>query len=139
LRPETIAAGRNFDLLSAIGFSKREIEAANIHVCGAMTVEGAPHLKAEHYAVFRLRQPVRPHRQALPVGGKHNPHDGGGAAVHLGAPISKDHQHAERSDGRGLQGGLSPVLAARAQANALYARRLETVAAADSQLIASTR
>src|SRR5437899_7139067 len=41
-----------FDLLSALGFTKREIEAANIHVCGAMTVEGAPHLKAEHYPIF---------------------------------------------------------------------------------------
>jgi ribonucleoside-diphosphate reductase alpha chain len=46
-----------FDLLSAIGFSKREIEAANIHACGAMTVEGAPHLKSEHYAVFDCANP----------------------------------------------------------------------------------
>jgi len=46
-----------FDLLAAIGFSKREIEAANIHVCGAMTVEGAPHLKPEHYAVFDCANP----------------------------------------------------------------------------------
>src|SRR5215211_4766790 len=37
-----------FDLLTALGFTKREIDAANIHVCGAMTVEGAPHLKPEH-------------------------------------------------------------------------------------------
>ncbi len=28
------------------------MEACNVHVCGAMTVEGAPHLKPEHYAVF---------------------------------------------------------------------------------------
>ncbi len=41
-----------FDLLAWLGFTKAEIEAANIHVCGAMTVEGAPHLKREHYAVF---------------------------------------------------------------------------------------
>ncbi len=46
-----------FDLLTALGFSKREIEAANVHVCGAMTVEGAPHLKAEHYAVFDCANP----------------------------------------------------------------------------------
>src|SRR6201999_913329 len=45
------------DLLAAIGFTKREIEAANIHVCGAMTVEGAPHLKAEHYPVFDCANP----------------------------------------------------------------------------------
>ena len=46
-----------FDLLAALGFGKREIEAANIHVCGAMTVEGAPHLKAEHYPVFDCANP----------------------------------------------------------------------------------
>jgi ribonucleoside-diphosphate reductase alpha chain len=46
-----------FDLLLALGFGKREIEAANIHVCGAMTVEGAPHLKPEHYGVFDCANP----------------------------------------------------------------------------------
>ncbi len=46
-----------FDLLAALGFSKREIEAANIHVCGAMTVEGAPHLKPVHYPVFDCANP----------------------------------------------------------------------------------
>src|SRR5690348_4278101 len=47
----------NFDMLAHLGFNRREIEAANIHVCGAMTVEGAPHLKAEHYAVFDCANP----------------------------------------------------------------------------------
>jgi len=46
-----------FDLLGALGFSKRDIEAANVHICGAMTVEGAPHLKDEHYAVFDCANP----------------------------------------------------------------------------------
>jgi ribonucleoside-diphosphate reductase alpha chain len=50
-------ASPNFDLLAHLGFSRREIEAANIHVCGAMTVEGAPHLKGEHYAVFDCANP----------------------------------------------------------------------------------
>jgi ribonucleoside-diphosphate reductase alpha chain len=50
-------ASPTFDLLAALGFGKREIEAANVHVCGAMTVEGAPHLKAEHYAVFDCANP----------------------------------------------------------------------------------
>jgi ribonucleoside-diphosphate reductase alpha chain len=53
---EAIAAP-NFDLLAAVGFSRREIEAANVHICGAMTVEGAPHLKAEHYSVFDCANP----------------------------------------------------------------------------------
>src|SRR5271163_3814899 len=50
-------AAPSFDLLSHLGFTKREIEAANIHVCGAMTVEDAPHLKPEHYAVFDCANP----------------------------------------------------------------------------------
>jgi len=47
----------NFDLLSHMGFSKKEIEAANIHVCGAMTLEGAPALKDEHLPVFDCANP----------------------------------------------------------------------------------
>ena len=54
--PEVIASP-SFDLLAHMGFSKREIEACNVHVCGAMTVEGAPHLKAEHYSVFDCANP----------------------------------------------------------------------------------
>ena len=46
-----------FDLLQHLGFSKADIEAANIHVCGAMTLEGAPHLKPEHYPVFDCANP----------------------------------------------------------------------------------
>ncbi|MDF1873453.1 vitamin B12-dependent ribonucleotide reductase, partial [Vannielia sp.] len=42
----------SFDLLSSLGFTKAQIEAANDHVCGTMTLEGAPHLKEEHYSVF---------------------------------------------------------------------------------------
>lgn len=42
----------SFNLLRTIGFTKAEIEAANEYVCGTMTVEGAPHLKPEHYPVF---------------------------------------------------------------------------------------
>jgi ribonucleoside-diphosphate reductase alpha chain len=44
----------NFEwsLLEALGFTEEEIEAANDYVCGTMTVEGAPYLKAEHLPVF---------------------------------------------------------------------------------------
>ncbi|MCX8175316.1 MAG: vitamin B12-dependent ribonucleotide reductase [Candidatus Micrarchaeota archaeon] len=41
-----------FDLLAKLGFSKQQIEEANEYVCGSMTLEGAPHLKPEHYPVF---------------------------------------------------------------------------------------
>ena len=42
----------NFNMLEALGFTKEEIAVANEYVCGTMTVEGAPHLKPEHYSVF---------------------------------------------------------------------------------------
>ena len=44
----------NFEwsLLEALGFTDEQIEAANDYVCGTMTVEGAPYLKAEHLPVF---------------------------------------------------------------------------------------
>ena len=42
----------NFNMLEALGFEKDAVEAANIHVCGSMTLEGAPHLKDEHLPVF---------------------------------------------------------------------------------------
>ncbi len=51
LSDETMAAPR-FDLLRAIGFTKDEIEAANDYCAGSMCVEGAPHLKDQHLAVF---------------------------------------------------------------------------------------
>ena len=47
----------DFNLLDHLGFSRKDIEAANIHVCGAMTLEGAPHLKKEHLAVFDCANP----------------------------------------------------------------------------------
>ena len=41
-----------FDMLAHLGYSKADIEAANDHVCGTMTLEGAPHLREEHYHIF---------------------------------------------------------------------------------------
>jgi ribonucleoside-diphosphate reductase alpha chain len=44
----------NFDwnMLQALGFTGAQVDAANDYVCGTMTIEGAPHLKPEHYPVF---------------------------------------------------------------------------------------
>ncbi|WP_375451051.1 vitamin B12-dependent ribonucleotide reductase [uncultured Devosia sp.] len=47
----------SFELLPFLGFSRKEIEAANIHVCGAMTLEGAPHLKVGDLPVFDCATP----------------------------------------------------------------------------------
>ncbi|MEP7144812.1 MAG: vitamin B12-dependent ribonucleotide reductase [Ferruginibacter sp.] len=42
----------SWSLLEALGFTDDEIDAANIYICGTMTVEGAPYLKDEHLPVF---------------------------------------------------------------------------------------
>jgi ribonucleoside-diphosphate reductase alpha chain len=57
-----------FDLLTALGFTKSEIEAANTYCCGAMTLEGAPYLKDEHLPVFDCANPCgRIGKRALSV------------------------------------------------------------------------
>ena len=40
------------NILKELGFTDKEIQAANDYVCGTMTVEGAPHLEDKHLAVF---------------------------------------------------------------------------------------
>ncbi len=42
----------DFNVLRALGFSRREIAEANEYICGTMTIEGAPYLKPEHYPIF---------------------------------------------------------------------------------------
>ncbi len=119
----------DFDMLKTLGFSKADIDAANLHVCGAMTLEGAPHLKDEHLAGVRLRQSLRPHRQAGAVRREPYPHDGGGAALHLGRHL-QDHQHAQQRQREGMRRGLYAVLEAGAEGQCALSRRLQAVAAA---------
>ena len=47
----------SFDLLVALGFNRSDIDIANTYCCGAMTLEGAPHLKVEHLPVFDCANP----------------------------------------------------------------------------------
>jgi len=42
----------DFNLLRSLGFTRQQIAEANEYVCGTMTIEGAPYLKEEHYAIF---------------------------------------------------------------------------------------
>lgn len=46
-----------FDLLTSLGFSAKDIALANIYCCGTMTVEGAPGLKEEHLPIFDCANP----------------------------------------------------------------------------------
>jgi ribonucleoside-diphosphate reductase alpha chain len=43
---------KDTNLLKEMGFTDEEINEAEEYICGTMTLEGAPHLKPEHYAVF---------------------------------------------------------------------------------------
>src|SRR5437588_10679829 len=45
-------AAPGFNLLETLGFTRAQVAEANNHVCGTMTVEGAPHLKLRHYPIF---------------------------------------------------------------------------------------
>ncbi len=42
----------NFNFLQSIGYTKEEIIDANDHICGTMTIEGAPNIRDEHLPVF---------------------------------------------------------------------------------------
>lgn len=46
-----------FNLLKQLGFTQDAITQANLHVCGALTIEGAPDLKPEHLGVFDCAVP----------------------------------------------------------------------------------
>ncbi|MBC8128862.1 MAG: adenosylcobalamin-dependent ribonucleoside-diphosphate reductase, partial [Rhizobiaceae bacterium] len=47
----------SFEILPFLGFSRKDIEAANVHVCGAMTLEGAPFLRDKDLPVFDCATP----------------------------------------------------------------------------------
>ncbi len=55
--PQARLSSTGYEILRDLGFSDEEIHQANLFCCGAMTVEGAPHLKPEHYAVFDCATP----------------------------------------------------------------------------------
>ena len=49
---EAIYKNPSFNLLRELGLSRSQITQLNRTICGTQTVEGAPHLKAEHVPVF---------------------------------------------------------------------------------------
>jgi ribonucleoside-diphosphate reductase alpha chain len=50
--PESVWQAKGFNLLQHLGLNRRQISEANDVICGRGTVEGAPHLRPEHYPVF---------------------------------------------------------------------------------------
>lgn len=49
---ESLIHDPKFNLLNALGFTSEEIQTANKHICGTMTLEGAPYLKDKHLPIF---------------------------------------------------------------------------------------
>jgi ribonucleoside-diphosphate reductase alpha chain len=52
LDPAQAKADPSFNALRRLGLSQSQVEELNLIVCGTQTVEGAPHLKDAHLAVF---------------------------------------------------------------------------------------
>ncbi|MCA9539414.1 MAG: vitamin B12-dependent ribonucleotide reductase [Myxococcales bacterium] len=50
--PQTTLEQPDFDLLGALGLTRKQAAEANDYVCGTMTLEGAPHLDDKHLPVF---------------------------------------------------------------------------------------
>ena len=119
----------SFDLLTHLGFTKAEIEAANTYVCGAMTLEGAPHLRKEHYPVFDCANPCgRIGKRYLSV--ESHIRMMAAAQPFISGAISKTINMPNEATVEECKAGLSPLLAARAQGERALSRRLEAVAAA---------
>ena len=97
-----------------------------------MTLEGAPHLKPEHYPVFDCANPCGKTGKRLPVGREPHPHDGRGAELHLGRDLQDD-QHAEQRDDRDCQAAYELSWSLGVKANALYRDGSKLVAAAGSR------
>ncbi|MDR3343805.1 MAG: adenosylcobalamin-dependent ribonucleoside-diphosphate reductase [Treponema sp.] len=55
--PESTWSLPGFSLLKHLGFTHEDIDAAERYACGTMGLEGAPHLKKEHYGVFDTATP----------------------------------------------------------------------------------
>ncbi|OUS13630.1 ribonucleoside-diphosphate reductase, adenosylcobalamin-dependent [Rhodospirillales bacterium 47_12_T64] len=47
----------NFDMLKELGFSRKDIDVANVYCTGSMTLEGSPHLKDKHLPIFDCANP----------------------------------------------------------------------------------
>ncbi len=49
---DKVMQGKEGNFLTALGYTEQDITTANEFICGTMTLEGAPHLKQEHYPIF---------------------------------------------------------------------------------------
>lgn len=50
--PESELKNPSFNLLNFLRFNRDQITDSDLHICGRLTIEGAPHLKSEHLPIF---------------------------------------------------------------------------------------
>ena len=123
--------------LRRLGYEKREIQDIVEYIDEQETIEGAPHLRDEHLAGLRLRLQARNAASRIDPLSRPHPHDGRGAAVHLGRDL-QDRQHADRCDrrrhrprptsrpgGYGLKASRSIATAASRRSRSTRARSVE--------------
>ena len=94
--------------LDKLGYDAEQVDDIVAYIAEHNSVIDAPHLKAEHYAVFDTAMGAAAH----PLHGP-RAHDGGGAAVHLGRHL-QDREHARGGHGRRGRAAVHRVLEARA-------------------------
>ena len=109
--------------LIKLGYSPEQVEAIVSHIDSTGTIEGAPHLKNEHLAVFDCSfRPQNGTRSIHYMG--HLKMMGGGAAVRFRRDL-EDHQHAGRVHCRRHHGSLHRELAHGPESGGDLSRQLE--------------
>ena len=106
-------------MLRHLGYTRAEIDAANDHVCGTMTPEGAPHLKEEHMHIFDCANPCGKKGKRYLSVNSHITAGYRGTVVHLGCDFSK-RSTCQRCNNRRLSKGIGAELVLGTKANALY-------------------
>ncbi len=108
-----------FDMLRHLGFTSKQIDAANDHVCGTMTLEGAPHLKQEHLSVFDCATPCgKTGKRHLPVDS--HIHMMAAAQSFVSGAISKTINMANHASIRDVKAAYELSWSLGLKANALY-------------------
>ncbi|NWG71095.1 MAG: vitamin B12-dependent ribonucleotide reductase [Parvularculaceae bacterium] len=114
--PDSSLKMTGYEVLRDLGFSDEEIHLANLWCCGAMTLEGAPHLKPEHLAVFDCATPCgRIGTRALSVDahlemmGAVQPFISGGISKTVNLPHRAGVADCERVFSRAHQLGLKSI------------------------------
>jgi ribonucleoside-diphosphate reductase alpha chain len=117
--PEAAWSLPGFSLLKHLGFTDKDIQAAEIYACGTMGLEGAPGLRQEHYGVFDTATPSgRNGKRSIPW----KAHIGMMAAVQpfISGAISKTINMPNSADYEDVKGAYMLAWKSALKAVALY-------------------